>query len=115
MQSELKRLQGETGIAFVLVTHDQEEALAMSDRIAVMSGGNVLQVGAPRDIYDNPQSRFVADFIGESNLLSGSELGRSDRHHRRGAAGEREARRIGRRQGPGHGRGDHLPRARHGL
>ena len=76
MQSELKRLQGETGIAFVLVTHDQEEALAMSDRIAVMSGGNVLQVGAPRDIYDNPKSRFVADFIGESNLLSGSELGR---------------------------------------
>ena len=48
----------------------------MSDRIAVMSGGNVLQVGAPRDIYDNPKSRFVADFIGESNLLSGSELGR---------------------------------------
>ena len=77
MQGELKRLQGETGIAFVLVTHDQEEALAMSDRLAVMSGGNVLQVGAPRDIYDNPQSRFVADFIGESNLLSGSELGRA--------------------------------------
>ena len=76
MQGELKRLQGETGIAFVLVTHDQEEALAMSDRLAVMSGGNMLQVGAPRDIYDNPQSRFVADFIGESNLLSGSELGR---------------------------------------
>ena len=76
MQGELKRLQGETGIAFVLVTHDQEEALAMSDRLAVMSGGNVLQVGAPRDIYDNPKSRFVADFIGESNLLSGSELGR---------------------------------------
>jgi spermidine/putrescine transport system ATP-binding protein len=76
MQSELKRLQGETGIAFVLVTHDQEEALAMSDRLAVMSGGSVLQIGAPRDIYDNPKSRFVADFIGESNLLSGSELGR---------------------------------------
>ncbi len=76
MQSELKRLQSETGITFVLVTHDQEEALAMSDRIAVMSGGNVLQMGTPRDIYDNPATRFVADFIGESNLLPGSELGR---------------------------------------
>jgi spermidine/putrescine transport system ATP-binding protein len=76
MQGELKRLQGETGISFVLVTHDQEEALAMSDRIAVMRGGDVLQIGAPREIYDNPQSRFVADFIGESNLLPGVELGK---------------------------------------
>jgi spermidine/putrescine transport system ATP-binding protein len=77
MQSELKRLQRETGITFVLVTHDQEEALAMSDRIAVMRGGHVLQIGEPRDIYDNPSNRFVADFIGESNLLPGSVLGRS--------------------------------------
>jgi spermidine/putrescine transport system ATP-binding protein len=76
MQSELKRLQRETGITFVLVTHDQEEALAMSDRIAVMRNGDVLQVGTPRDIYDNPRDRFVADFIGESNLLPGSALGR---------------------------------------
>jgi spermidine/putrescine transport system ATP-binding protein len=76
MQGELKRLQGETGISFVLVTHDQEEALAMSDRIAVMRGGDVLQIGAPRDIYDNPETRFVADFIGESNLLPGGELGK---------------------------------------
>ena len=76
MQSELKRLQRETGITFVLVTHDQEEALAMSDRIAVMRSGDVLQVGTPRDIYDNPQDRFVADFIGESNLLPGAALGR---------------------------------------
>jgi spermidine/putrescine transport system ATP-binding protein len=76
MQTELKRLRGETGISFVLVTHDQEEALAMSDRIAVMQGGDVLQVGAPREIYDNPASRFVADFIGESNLLPGVALGR---------------------------------------
>ena len=76
MQSELKRLQRETGITFVLVTHDQEEALAMSDRIAVMSAGNVLQVGEPRGIYDNPQSRFVADFIGESNVIPGAVLGR---------------------------------------
>ncbi|MDB5524044.1 MAG: Spermidine/putrescine import ATP-binding protein PotA [Rhizobium sp.] len=77
MQSELKRLQRETGITFVLVTHDQEEALAMSDRIAVMSAGHVLQVGEPREIYDNPANRFVADFIGESNLLPGALLGRS--------------------------------------
>jgi spermidine/putrescine transport system ATP-binding protein len=77
MQNELKRLQRETGITFVLVTHDQEEALAMSDRIAVMSAGHVLQVGAPREIYDNPANRFVADFIGESNVLPGALLGRS--------------------------------------
>jgi spermidine/putrescine transport system ATP-binding protein len=76
MQTELKRLQTETGIAFVLVTHDQEEALAMSDRIAVMHGGVVQQLGTPREIYDNPSSRFVADFIGESNLIPGNELGR---------------------------------------
>jgi spermidine/putrescine transport system ATP-binding protein len=75
MQFELKRLQHETGITFVFVTHDQEEALAMSDRIAVMSRGQVLQVGAPREIYDAPADRFVADFIGESNLLTGRVIG----------------------------------------
>ncbi|HVM86097.1 MAG TPA: ABC transporter ATP-binding protein [Candidatus Binatia bacterium] len=76
MQGELKRLQRETGITFVLVTHDQEEALAMSDRIAVMRDGLVLQVGTPKAIYDNPNSRFVADFIGEANLVPGNVLGR---------------------------------------
>jgi len=69
MQIELKRLQSETGITFVFVTHDQEEALTMSDRIAVMNAGRVLQLGAPRDIYDHPAVRFVADFIGDSNFL----------------------------------------------
>ncbi len=69
MQIELKRLQMETGITFVFVTHDQEEALTMSDRIAVMSEGRVRQVGAPADIYDRPADRFVADFIGETNFL----------------------------------------------
>lgn len=69
MQIELKRLQSETGITFVFVTHDQEEALTMSDRIAVMSQGKVRQVGAPRDIYQRPADRFVADFIGETNFL----------------------------------------------
>jgi len=69
MQIELKRLQHETGITFIFVTHDQEEALTMSDRIAVMSAGKILQVGSPRNIYDQPSVRFVADFIGETNFL----------------------------------------------
>ena len=71
MQIELKRLQHETGITFIFVTHDQEEALTMSDRIAVMSKGRILQVGSPRDIYDRPSERFVADFIGDTNFLQG--------------------------------------------
>lgn len=70
MQIELKRLQHETGITFIFVTHDQEEALTMSDRIAVMSGGRILQIGGPRDIYDHPAERFVADFIGDTNFVS---------------------------------------------
>jgi spermidine/putrescine transport system ATP-binding protein len=74
MQIELKRLQHETGITFIFVTHDQEEALSMSDRIAVMSKGRILQVGTPRDIYDRPAETFVADFIGETNFLKGSVL-----------------------------------------
>lgn len=70
MRLELKSLQRETGITFVFVTHDQEEALAMSDRVAVLSKGRLEQVGTPEEIYEQPNSRFVADFIGESNLLS---------------------------------------------
>jgi len=75
MQIELKRMQHETGITFVFVTHDQEEALTMSDRIAVMSKGRVLQIGSPWDIYDKPADRFVADFIGETNFLTGTLAG----------------------------------------
>lgn len=71
MQSELKRLQTETGITFIFVTHDQEEALTMSNRIGVMSAGALLQVGTPHDIYERPVNRFVADFIGETNFLDG--------------------------------------------
>lgn len=71
MQEELKGLQRRLGITFIYVTHDQEEALAMSDRIAVMHHGRVLQVGTPAEIYDRPATRFVADFIGESNFLEG--------------------------------------------
>ncbi|MYM56320.1 ABC transporter ATP-binding protein [Thalassovita mangrovi] len=75
MQSELKRLQHETGITFVFVTHDQGEALAMSDQIAVMSAGAVRQVGTPEQIYTKPQSRFVADFIGDTNIVKADLLG----------------------------------------
>jgi len=69
MQIELKHLQRETGITFIFVTHDQEEALTMSDRIAVMSAGELQQLGEARDIYERPRNMFVADFIGETNLL----------------------------------------------
>jgi spermidine/putrescine transport system ATP-binding protein len=71
MQIELKLLQVQVGITFIYVTHDQEEALTMSDRIAVMHKGKVLQVGKPVEIYERPTSRFVADFIGETNFLPG--------------------------------------------
>jgi spermidine/putrescine transport system ATP-binding protein len=74
MQLELKTLQREVGITFIYVTHDQEEALTMSDRIAVMSDGLILQVGEPEDIYETPGSKFVADFIGETNFLDGEVL-----------------------------------------
>jgi spermidine/putrescine transport system ATP-binding protein len=69
MQLELKKLQGEVGITFIYVTHDQEEALTMSDRIAVMSKGEIEQVGTPAEIYENPESAFVASFIGVSNIF----------------------------------------------
>jgi spermidine/putrescine transport system ATP-binding protein len=72
MQEELKKLQQRVGITFLYVTHDQEEALALSDRIAVMHEGRLLQEGTPRDIYERPGSRFVADFIGETNFLEGT-------------------------------------------
>ncbi len=69
MQNELKALQRELGVSFVFVTHDQEEALAMSDRIAVMDRGRLLQVGTAEQLYEQPVNRFVADFIGRTNLL----------------------------------------------
>lgn len=72
MQIELKQLQERVGITFIYVTHDQEEALTMSDRIAVMNQGVVLQVGSPEGIYERPKTRFVADFIGETNFLDGT-------------------------------------------
>ncbi|HEX5013135.1 MAG TPA: ABC transporter ATP-binding protein [Candidatus Limnocylindrales bacterium] len=72
LQIELKRVQAEVGITFVYVTHDQEEALTMSDRIAVMNRGKVEQLGSPEELYERPTTRFVADFIGTTNLLSGA-------------------------------------------
>ena len=69
LQVELKRIQSEVGITFVYVTHDQDEALSMSDRIAVMDAGRILQVGTPQEVYDEPDSTFVAGFVGVSNLL----------------------------------------------
>ncbi len=75
MQIELKRLQLETGITFIFVTHDQEEALTMSDRIGVMSAGKLQQVGPPKEIYNHPVNRFVASFIGETNFLPASRDG----------------------------------------
>ena len=74
MQIELKRIQQATGITFVFVTHDQEEALSMSDTIVVMDKGRIQQIGKPEDIYNEPKNAFVADFIGESNILDGVML-----------------------------------------
>lgn len=75
MQVELKRIQREAGVTFILVTHDQAEALSLSDRVAVMEAGRVLQVGEPAALYARPNCRFVASFIGEANVLPGSLLG----------------------------------------
>ena len=74
MQNELKRIQSATGITFIYVTHDQEEALSMSDTVVVMADGKIQQIGSPVDIYNEPVNAFVADFIGESNILDGVML-----------------------------------------
>ena len=95
MQFELKRIQREVGITFIYVTHDQEEALTMSDRIAVMNAGNVEQIGTPTEIYDAPSTVFVANFIGQANLWAGHaepagrrrRRGLGARHHVAGATG----------------------------
>jgi spermidine/putrescine transport system ATP-binding protein len=81
MQFELKRIQRELGITFVYVTHDQEEALTMSDRIAVMNAGYVEQIGTPTEIYDRPATVFVAGFIGQANLWNGRQTGRANRDY----------------------------------
>jgi spermidine/putrescine transport system ATP-binding protein len=78
LQVELKALQERVGLTFVYVTHDQEEALTMSDRLAVMNQGRVEQLGAPKTVYENPETTFVADFLGISNMLTGNALGAVD-------------------------------------
>ena len=75
MQTELKRIQREVGITFLNVTHDQKEALSMSDKIAVMNNGKVAQIGTPTEIYESPESKFVASFIGATNIFSGKAAG----------------------------------------
>ena len=79
MQIELKRIQQEVGITFVYVTHDQEEALTMSDRLAVFNAGRIEQVGSPADVYEHPQTEFVAGFVGVSNVLERTLSGRTSR------------------------------------
>ena len=75
MQIEIKRIQSEVGLTFVHVTHDQEEAMTMADTIAVMNQGVIEQMGAPAELYDNPQTTFVANFLGQSNLIEGEIRG----------------------------------------
>jgi len=88
MQWELKKLQQLTGITFIYVTHDQEEALTMSDRIAVISGGKVIQIGTPHEIYTYPKTYFVADFIGESNFINAKITLDAEGHLTAGFAGQ---------------------------
>ena len=78
MQIELQTLQRNVGITFVLVTHDQEEALSMSDRVCIMNEGRIVQIGTPRDLYDRPADRYVADFVGRSNFFDGVITGATD-------------------------------------
>lgn len=104
MQYELKRLQVEVGITFIYVTHDQEEALTMSDRIAVMNQGQVLQIGTPSEIYDQPIDRFVASFIGDTNLLDAQVVSVKNGHVRlQMGGGEVELPRHGREIAAGQG------------
>ena len=95
MQFELKELQKRLGVTLVFVTHDQEEALAMSDRIAVMNKGKVEQVGSPTEIYERPRTRFVADFIGEINILEGGPRARALRPEKIRLVSAPEARTTG--------------------
>ena len=106
MQLELKRIQTEVGITFIYVTHDQEEAMTMSDRIAVMRAGRIEQLGTPEELYERPTTAFVAGFLGVSNLLDGEVAGRDGSLVDRAPAGRHHPARAGRRRprrrpGPG--------------
>ena len=100
MQTELSRIHRQVGTTFVFVTHDQEEALSMATRIAIMSGGRVVQIGSPRDVYDHPVNRFVADFVGEANFLSGSVTTDDGRRYFEPSGGGRVAAPTGAAGGP---------------
>src|SRR3712207_4942582 len=82
MQIELKRIQTEVGITFVHVTHDQEEAMTMADTVAVMNAGLIEQMGEPKDLYEHPRTTFVANFLGQSNLIRGRVTGSAGDHVR---------------------------------
>ena len=97
LQVELKTLQENLGITFVFVTHDQEEALTMSDRVAVMNGGRVEQSGPPQEMYEEPATLFVADFLGVSNLVGAEAAGRDGRGLHAQGRRRLAARRAGRR------------------
>ena len=123
MQIELKAIQQQVGITFIYVTHDQEEALTMSDRLAVFNRGRIEQVGAPADVYEHPATRFVAGFVGTSNLLTGdvAQADHRDGRHVHDPAGEDPAGRGGRGGRRRRGRGRRpdprrrLPRLGHPL
>ena len=95
MQVELKRIQGEVGITFIFVTHDQEEAMTMSDRIAVLHRGQIEQLGTPEDLYERPATDFVARFLGVSNLLEAEVVGREEPLRRNAAQGRDDHSRAG--------------------
>ncbi|MBF6605014.1 MAG: ABC transporter ATP-binding protein [Chloroflexi bacterium] len=101
MQTELSRIHRQVGTTFVFVTHDQEEALSMATRIAIMSGGRVIQIGTPREVYDHPADRFVADFVGETNFLPGTVTTESGRPFFQLTGGGRVAAPTGSAEGPG--------------
>jgi ABC-type Fe3+/spermidine/putrescine transport system ATPase subunit len=88
MRAHIKDLQRRTGLTMIYVTHDQDEAMALSDRIVVMNGGVIEQIGTPTEIYERPRSRFVADFVGATNFVAGKALGAQGRDLLRVATGE---------------------------
>jgi spermidine/putrescine transport system ATP-binding protein len=100
MQTELSRIHRQVGTTFVFVTHDQDEALSMATRIAIMSGGQVAQTGTPREVYDRPVNRFVADFVGETNFLTGTVATENGRAMFALAGGERVVAPTGSSDGP---------------
>ena len=117
MQRELLRIQREVGITFIYVTHDQEEALTMSDRIAVLNHGKIEQIGSPVEVYERPVTAFVADFIGVSNVIErdGHQITIRPEKITLLAAGEHDACQHGRARRASHRHGRHLRRSAHSL